>query len=74
MDGLEATRRIRALPGRRALVPIVAFTAQVFTEQIEACREAGMDTHLAKPFTLDTLSGAILRGVTAREQREAAYA
>jgi PAS domain S-box-containing protein len=74
MDGLEATRRIRALPGPRALVPIVAFTAQVFTEQIEACRAAGMDTHLAKPFTLDTLAGAISRGVAAREQRAAAYA
>jgi len=51
MDGLEATRRIRALPGSRALVPIYALTAQVFTEQMAACHAAGMTGHLAKPFT-----------------------
>jgi CheY-like chemotaxis protein len=74
MDGLEATRRIRALtvPGRQ--VPIVALTAQVFTEQIEACRQAGMDTHLAKPFTLQTLLGAIERGVAAAQTRSSRQA
>jgi len=65
IDGLEATRRIRALDESRRRVPIVALTAQVFTEQIEACRAAGMDTHVAKPFTLETLLGAIKRGVEA---------
>jgi CheY-like chemotaxis protein len=50
IDGLEATRRIRALPGPNGRVPIVALTAQVFTEQLEACRQAGMTGHLAKPF------------------------
>jgi PAS domain S-box-containing protein len=69
MDGLEATRRIRALGGSCSQVPIVALTAQVFTEQIEACRAAGMDTHVAKPFTLDTLLGAIARGVAAAQSR-----
>jgi len=64
IDGLEATRRIRALDdASHRQVPIVALTAQVFTEQIEACRQAGMDTHVAKPFTLETLLGAIKRGV-----------
>ncbi|HTW26022.1 MAG TPA: response regulator [Acetobacteraceae bacterium] len=51
MDGLEATRRIRAIPDPRGQVPVVAMTAQVFTEQIRECREAGMTGHLAKPFT-----------------------
>ncbi len=51
MDGLEATRRIRALPGMAGRVPVIALTAQVFTEQLEACRRAGMSGHLAKPFT-----------------------
>jgi PAS domain S-box-containing protein len=69
MDGLEATRRIRALGGARGSVPIVALTAQVFTEQIEACRQAGMDTHVAKPFTLETLLGAIRRGMEAAQSR-----
>ncbi len=70
-DGLEATRRIRALGGPRSEVPIVALTAQVFTEQIDACRAAGMDTHVAKPFTLDTLLGAIKRGIDAAGTRQA---
>ena len=51
MDGLEATRRIRAM----ALVPqprIVALTANVMQEDREACHNAGMDDFLAKPFTL----------------------
>ena len=64
MDGLEATRRIRAVEGPRGQVPIVALTAQVFSEQVEECRRAGMDSHLAKPFTLDTLRMAVLDAAT----------
>jgi PAS domain S-box-containing protein len=69
VDGLEATRRIRATGAERGGVPIVALTAQVFTEQINTCRDAGMDTHVAKPFTLETLLGAIERGVAAAQAR-----
>jgi len=61
MDGLEATRRIRLLAGPRGRVMIVALTAQAFSEQVEACRAAGMDDHLAKPFTPITLSDAVAR-------------
>jgi PAS domain S-box-containing protein len=63
MDGLEATRRIRALPPPRALVPIIALTAQAFTDEIEKCRNAGMDSHVAKPFTFEGLLEAVRRGV-----------
>ena len=59
IDGLEATRRIRILDGPRGSVPIVALTAQTFAEQIAACRDAGMDGHLAKPFTPDALMAAL---------------
>ena len=65
MDGLEATRRIRVLPGVRGRVPIVALTAQAFTEQVAACRAAGMDTHLAKPFDPASLLAAVVDAVTA---------
>jgi signal transduction histidine kinase/HPt (histidine-containing phosphotransfer) domain-containing protein len=63
MDGLEATRRIRALEGVRGRVPIVALTAQAFLDQITECREAGMDSHLAKPFDPDTLLATVARAV-----------
>ena len=69
VDGLEATRRIRALGGRRGAVPIVALTAQAFTEQIDECRRAGMDYHLVKPFTLEGLLDAIRRGLEAGRSR-----
>ena len=65
MDGLEATRRIRALPGPRAGVPIVALTAQAFTDQVTECLKAGMDSHLAKPFDADTLTAVIQRAAAA---------
>ena len=66
VDGLEATRRIRALAGPRGQVPVVALTAQAFTEQIAECRKAGMDAHLSKPFTRDALLDAVLRAVEDR--------
>jgi CheY-like chemotaxis protein/anti-sigma regulatory factor (Ser/Thr protein kinase) len=63
MDGLEAARRIRALAGVRGKVPIIALTAQVFAENVEECRRAGMDSHLSKPFTYDALLSAVARVV-----------
>lgn len=54
LDGLETTRLIREMP-QAALVPIVALTANVLTDQIEACREAGMDDHLGKPVRPEAL-------------------
>jgi CheY-like chemotaxis protein/two-component sensor histidine kinase len=54
MDGLEATRRIRALPDPRAVaLPIIAMTANVFKNDIDACAKAGMDDHLGKPIDID---------------------
>jgi HPt (histidine-containing phosphotransfer) domain-containing protein len=61
VDGIESTRRIRALPGARGRIPIVALTAQAFAEQVEECRIAGMNLHLAKPFTQSTLLEVIAR-------------
>jgi CheY-like chemotaxis protein len=49
MDGLEATRRLRALPGPEARLPVIAVTASALPEEIAECRAAGMDTHVAKP-------------------------
>jgi CheY-like chemotaxis protein len=65
MDGLEATRRIRLLQGPRGRVPIVAMTAQAFTEQVAECRTAGMDSHLGKPFDQAQLLAVVARAVEA---------
>jgi len=50
MDGVEATRRIRALDYRAAKrIPIIAMTANVFKEDVERFLQAGMDDHVGKP-------------------------
>jgi signal transduction histidine kinase/CheY-like chemotaxis protein len=56
MDGLEATRHIRALDAPRAkTVPIIAMTANVFREDIEKCLESGMNDHVGKPLDFDEI-------------------
>ena len=58
MDGLEATRRIRAMSG--ILQPrIFAMTASVLDDERQACVDAGMDRHLAKPFRRHELEKAL---------------
>jgi CheY-like chemotaxis protein len=54
MDGLEATRRLRAMSGTRDLV-IIAVSASAFEQHREECLEAGANDFLAKPFRLDRL-------------------
>ena len=66
MDGLEATRRIRCLPGPRGRVPIIGLTAQAFAEQVADCRQSGMDAHLAKPFTPDDLLSTVSKAASLR--------
>ena len=62
MDGLAATRAIRALDRQDAgTIPIIAMTANAFEEDAKKCLEAGMNAHLAKPLEMkkliETLSG-----------------
>jgi len=49
MDGLEATRILRASNGLNADIPVLALTANVMEGHQQACREAGMNGHIAKP-------------------------
>jgi len=56
MDGFETTRRSRALPMQYYTeLPIVAMTANVFKDDIEACLEAGMNDHLGKPLDINVV-------------------
>jgi CheY-like chemotaxis protein len=61
IDGLEATRRLRALGGRGLTVPIVALTANAYASDVDACLAAGMDAHLPKPIDAEKLLATIGR-------------
>jgi PAS domain S-box-containing protein len=55
LDGLAATRAIRATAERNNRTPILAFSANVLASQLAACRAAGMNGHIAKPINLAEL-------------------
>ena len=59
MDGLEATRLIRGLPGRQPV--IIAMTANAMQGDREACIDAGMNDYVSKPIKLDILVSALER-------------
>jgi signal transduction histidine kinase/ActR/RegA family two-component response regulator len=64
VDGLTATRRLRALGGRAAKIPIIALTANSIDEVRPRCIEAGMNDCLCKPIELDGLRQALLRAIS----------
>ena len=60
MDGLEATRKIRALDRQDAKeIPIVALTANAFDEDVQRSLQAGLNAHLSKPVSPDALFGTL---------------
>ncbi|NCE64911.1 response regulator [Pseudoflavonifractor sp. 524-17] len=56
MDGYEATAAIRGLKREDAGIPIIAMTADAFSEDIQRCLECGMNDHLAKPIDIQTVA------------------
>ena len=63
MNGYQAAEAIRALPGKRGEIPIVAMTANAFSDDAARSRKAGMTEHLSKPLNAETLKKAILRNI-----------
>jgi len=66
VNGLEATREIRELPGYRE-TPIIAMTANAFAEDKARCFDAGMNDFLVKPFDPATLFATVLRWLSRRD-------
>ena len=58
-NGLEATRAIR-IAGLNRRTPILAMTANAFDDDRQACLDAGMDAHIAKPINPEVLYGTLL--------------
>ena len=56
MDGLEATRKIRALPNVNRALPIIALTANAFDDDRNACFDSGMNDFMTKPVSAEELS------------------
>ena len=56
MDGYEATAAIRRLEREDADIPIIAMTADAFSEDIQRCLERGMNDHLAKPIDIQAVT------------------
>jgi CheY-like chemotaxis protein len=72
MDGLTATRAIRAASDFNRDAPIVALSANVMQNHLDACREAGMDDHVGKPIDPAELLTKVARWTAVAEARGAA--
>ena len=69
MDGLQATREIRALERADARrVPIIAMTANLFDEDVAACLAAGMDAHIPKPLEAGQMIRTIAEWLERKKQ------
>lgn len=66
MDGLEATRHIRALGNEHALIPIIALTADVLSDTREQLFAAGMNGYITKPFNPKQLMAEVKRVIEAK--------
>ncbi len=70
MDGLEATRRIRALEREdAALIPIIALTANAFDEDVQRSLQAGLNAHLSKPVQPEALFETLRELIGKRERK-----
>jgi CheY-like chemotaxis protein len=61
MDGYSATREIRSMDGGN--VPIVAMTANAFSQDVKASKSAGMNDHVSKPIDIEKLQAVVAKWV-----------
>ena len=71
MDGYEATRKIRGVNRPDAQkIPIIAMTANAFTEDVQAALDAGMNAHIAKPIDVKALYAEIRKFISEEDYKE----
>lgn len=68
LDGLAATRAIRGMDRPDAQLPIIAMTANLFDEDVEACLAAGMDAHIPKPLEAGQMIRTIAEWLERKKQ------
>uniref|UniRef100_UPI002583A811 response regulator n=1 Tax=Limnobacter sp. TaxID=2003368 RepID=UPI002583A811 len=61
MSGLDATRLIRQMPGRKRNIPILAVSADTLEEQFEECKSAGINDFISKPISRSELEKKLLQ-------------
>ena len=61
MDGYEATDTIRAMDRPDADIPIIAMTADAYSDDIQRCLDHGMNAHVAKPIDIDEVARILKR-------------
>ena len=61
MTGLEAAIEIRKLDHKDKDIPIIAMTADAFSDDIKKCLDSGMNAHISKPIDIDIVKSAILK-------------
>jgi class 3 adenylate cyclase/ligand-binding sensor domain-containing protein/CheY-like chemotaxis protein len=69
LNGYDAAKAIRALPGVQGRIPIIAMSANVMKAEIDRCLEAGMNGFVPKPFKREELTGAIERVLNEQTMR-----
>ncbi len=74
MDGIEATRRIRALSGPASMAPIIGLTANALSHQLSSYADAGMNGVVSKPISPTALVAEIVRVMSAAPSRDEAVA
>lgn len=67
MNGLEATKVIRGLKKGYREIPIIAMTADAFSEDVQKCLEAGMNAHISKPIDIEIVKATLAKFISANE-------
>jgi class 3 adenylate cyclase/ligand-binding sensor domain-containing protein len=70
MNGYDAARAIRALPGAKAHTPVIAMSANVMKAEMDRCTEAGMNGFVPKPFKREELTATISRVLAVRTRNQ----